>query len=40
MQAKTTLRGLPVANHVAVRWRAVTKMGERDWSEPITVLVS
>jgi hypothetical protein len=39
MQAKTTLRGLPVGKYVSLRWRAVTRTGEGDWSEPVTVLV-
>jgi hypothetical protein len=39
VQSRTTLKGLPVGKYVAVRWRAVTKTGEGDWSEPITVLV-
>jgi len=39
MQADTTIAGLPVGQYVEFCFRVVTKTGEGDWSEPITVLV-
>jgi hypothetical protein len=40
LQAKTTISGLPIGQYVDFRYRVVTKTGEGDWSEPITVLVN
>jgi hypothetical protein len=39
LQAKTTITGLPVAKYVQFRYRAVTKNGVGDWSDPITFMV-
>jgi hypothetical protein len=39
LQAKTTVLGLTVASTVMFRYRAVTKTGEGDWSQPTSVLV-
>jgi hypothetical protein len=39
LHAKTTIVGLPVGTYVPFRYRAVTKTGVGDWSDPITVLV-
>ncbi|HEY8039544.1 MAG TPA: fibronectin type III domain-containing protein [Polyangiaceae bacterium] len=39
IQAKTTITGLPIGTYVDFRFRTVTKAGESDWSEPLTVLV-
>jgi hypothetical protein len=39
LQAKTVLRGLPSGSTCSFRYRAVTKTGETDWSEPVAVLV-
>lgn len=40
LQAKTTLTGLTLATTVQVRYRAVTKAGEGDWSQPVAQVVS
>jgi hypothetical protein len=39
MQAKTTLTGLAAGTTVTFRYRAVTKAGEGDWSQPTSFLV-
>jgi hypothetical protein len=39
LQAKTTILGLPVATTCVFRFRAVTKVGEGDWSQVITFVV-
>lgn len=40
LQAKTTISGLPVAVACQFRFRAVTRTGEGDWSQVVTLLVS
>jgi hypothetical protein len=37
--AKTTIASLPVATSCEFRFRATTKAGVTDWSQPITLLV-
>ena len=39
LQAKTTILGLPVATVVEFRYRATTKLGMGDWSQPTSILV-
>ena len=39
LQSKTTIIGLPVATTCSFRYRAVTKAGEGDWSQVVTLLV-
>jgi hypothetical protein len=39
LQAKTTITGLPAGNTVQFRYRAVTKTGAGDWSQPVSLLV-
>jgi hypothetical protein len=39
LQAKTTVTGLPVGTSVLFRFRTVTKTGEGDWSQGISLLV-
>jgi hypothetical protein len=39
LQAKVTILALPVATNVLFRYRVVTKAGEGDWSQPISLLV-
>jgi len=39
MQAKTTLAGLTPGASVAFRYRALTKTGEADWSQPVSIIV-
>jgi len=39
LQAKTTVPNLPVGTNCSFRFRAVTKTGEGDWSQVITLLV-
>jgi hypothetical protein len=39
LQAKTTVTGLAVASTPQFRYRPVTKAGEGDWSQPISILV-
>jgi hypothetical protein len=39
LQADTTITGLPIGETVLIRYRRVTKAGEGDWSEPISVVV-
>jgi hypothetical protein len=39
LQAKTEIPGLPVATVVQFRYRAVTKAGAGDWSQPTSLLV-
>jgi hypothetical protein len=39
LQAKTTRTGLAVASIPQFRYRAVTKGGEGDWSQPVSVVV-
>lgn len=39
LQAKTEISGLPVATVVPFRYRAVTKAGAGDWSQPTSLLV-
>jgi hypothetical protein len=40
LQAKTLITGLPVATSVQFRYRAVTKTGAADWSQPVSHLVN
>jgi len=39
LQAKTEVVGLPVATVVQFRYRAITKVGPGDWSQPTAILV-
>ena len=39
LQAKTTVIGLAAGTTVQFRYRAVTKDGEGDWSQPVSLLV-
>lgn len=39
LKARTTVTGLPVATTCTFRFRAVTKSGEGDWSQPVTLVV-
>ncbi len=39
LQAKTTISALPVATVVLFRFRALTKTGRSDWSQPTSLLV-
>jgi hypothetical protein len=39
LQAKTAISGLPVATTVQFRFRAVTKAGAGDWSQPTSLVV-
>ena len=39
LQAKTTITGLASGSTVVFRYRAVTKSGEGDWSQAVTLLV-
>lgn len=39
LQSKTDIAGLPVGTVVQFRFRAITKIGAGDWSQPISVLV-
>ena len=39
LQAKTTITGLPVSVTCLFRFRSVTKAGESDWSNAITLVV-
>jgi len=39
LKAKTVLSGLPVATIVEFRYRATTKSGQGDWSQPTSFLV-
>jgi hypothetical protein len=39
LQAKTEILGLPVATVVQFRYRAITKTGAGDWSQPTSILV-
>ena len=39
LQAKTTITALPVATMVEFRYRATTKTGQGDWSQPTSLLV-
>jgi len=39
MQAKTSLTGLTAGATLMFRYRAVTKTGEADWSQPISFMV-
>jgi hypothetical protein len=39
IQARTTITGLPVATSCLFRYRPVTKRGEGDWSQVVTLLV-
>jgi hypothetical protein len=39
LQAKTTVSGLPAGTTVQFRYRAVTKTGQGDWSQPLSMLV-
>ncbi|HEY3818046.1 MAG TPA: hypothetical protein VGL81_12790 [Polyangiaceae bacterium] len=40
LQAKTSISGLPVATSVQFRYRAVTKTGAADWSQPTSLVVT
>jgi hypothetical protein len=39
LQAQTTLTGVPAGTNAVFRFRAVTKVGESDWSQPISLIV-
>jgi hypothetical protein len=39
MQAHTTIGGLPVGTSVMFRVRSLTKVGEGDWGQPVSLLV-
>ena len=39
LQAKTTIAGLVPGSTVQFKYRAVTKTGEADWSQPLSLLV-
>jgi hypothetical protein len=39
LQAKTTVAGLAPGSTVLFRYRAVTKAGEADWSQPVSLMV-
>jgi len=39
LKAKTTITSLPVASTCQFRFRATTKTGVSDWSQPVTLLV-
>ena len=39
LQAKTTVTGLPAGTMVQFRYRAATKTGEGDWSQPTSLMV-
>jgi hypothetical protein len=39
LQAKTTIAGLTPGATVLFRYRAVTKAGEADWSQPVSLLI-
>jgi hypothetical protein len=39
LQARTTLTGIPAGTNAQFRYRAVTKTGEGDWSQPISLLL-
>jgi hypothetical protein len=39
LQAKTTLTGLTAGSTVEFKYRPVTKTGEGDWSQPVSLLV-
>jgi hypothetical protein len=39
LQAKTTITGLPASTSCQFRYRAVTKAGATDWSQPIVLIV-
>jgi hypothetical protein len=39
LTAKATITGLPAGTTVQFRYRAVTKLGEGDWSQPVSLLV-
>jgi hypothetical protein len=39
LQAKTTITGLQPAATVQFRYRAVTRTGEGDWSQPVSLMV-
>ena len=40
LQAKTSIGALPVGTNVQFRFRAVTKTGASDWSQPTSLLVT
>jgi hypothetical protein len=40
LQAKTGITGLPVGTIVQFRYRAVTKTGATDWSQPTSLLIT
>ena len=39
LQAKTTISGLVPGSSVMFRYRPVTKTGEADWSQPVSLIV-
>jgi hypothetical protein len=39
LQAKTTVAGLVPGSTVHFKFRAVTKTGEEDWSQPVSLMV-
>jgi hypothetical protein len=40
LQAKTTVAGLPAGTTVQFRYRPVTKAGEGNWTQPVSLLVA
>jgi len=40
LQAKTTIAGLPAGSTVQFKYRAVTKTGGGDWSQPVSLMVN
>jgi hypothetical protein len=39
LQAKTTIAGLVPGSTAQFKYRAVTRTGEGDWSQPVSLLV-
>jgi hypothetical protein len=39
LKASTTLEGVPAGTNAMFRFRSVTKAGESDWSQPVSLLV-
>jgi hypothetical protein len=40
LQAKTTIAGLTPTANVQFRYRALTRTGEGDWSQPVALVIS
>ncbi len=40
LQAKTTILGLVPGANVQFRYRALTRLGEGDWSQPVSLVIS